>query len=136
MDYMNGLVPLTPSYSRALVKYQRAVEPRVLEGYAIKRRDEERALAEVEKTRRKSGSGKHVQKNRVIYKGKAQQQILERTIEEQAYLDSVVNTKVQRKVTATNKEYKKWLRNLEYKVKKWKETAIHVNKVYLECMVI
>ena len=136
MDYMNELVPLTPSYSRALVKYQKAVEPRVLEGYAIKKRDEERALAEVEKTRRKSGSGKHVQKNGVIYKGRAQQQILERTIEEQAYLDSVVNTKVQRKVTATNKEYKKWLHNLEYKVKKWKETAIHVNKVYLECMVI
>jgi hypothetical protein len=70
MDYMNGLVPLTPSYLRALVKYQRAVEPCVLEGYAIKRRDEERALAEVEKTRRKSGSRKHVQKNGVIYKGK------------------------------------------------------------------
>ena len=121
---------------RALVKYQRTVEPCVLEGYAIKKRDEERALAEVEKTRRKSGSGKHVQKNGVIYKGRAQQQILERTIEEQTYLDSVINTKVQRKVTATNKEDKKWLHNLEYKVKKWKETAIHVNKVYLECMVI
>jgi hypothetical protein len=65
-----------------------------LEGSAIKRKDEERALAEVEKTCKKSGSRKHVQKNRVIYKRKAQQQILERTVEEQAYLDSVVNTKI------------------------------------------
>jgi len=91
---MNELVPLTPSYSRALVKYQRAMEPRVLEGSAIKRRDEERAKAEAEKTRRKSGSWKHVQKNGVIYKGKAQQQILERMIEEQVYLDSITNAKV------------------------------------------
>jgi hypothetical protein len=89
-----------------------------LKGFAIKRRDKERALAKVKKTCRKSGSEKHVQKNRVIYKRKTQQQILERTVEEQAYLDSVVNTKIQRKVTATNKEYKKWLYNLEYKVKK------------------
>ena len=57
-------------------------------------------------------------------------------VKKQIYLDSVVNTKIQRKVTATNKEYKKWLRNLEYKVKKWKETVIYVNKVYLECLVI
>jgi hypothetical protein len=121
---MNELAPLTLSYSRALVKYQRAVKPHVLERSAIKRRDEERALTEVKKTRKKSGSKKHVQKNRVIYKRKAQQQILERTVEEQTYLDSVVNTKIQRKVTATNKEYKKWLRNLEYKVKKWKALRV------------
>jgi hypothetical protein len=78
-----------------------------LERSVIKRKDKERALAEVEKTYRKSESKKHVQKNKVIYKRKAQQQILERTVEEQAYLNSVVNTKIQRKVTATNKEYKK-----------------------------
>jgi hypothetical protein len=58
-DFMNEIVPLTPSYSRTLVKYQKAIEPRVLEGSAIKR-DEERALAEVEKIRRKSGSKRHV----------------------------------------------------------------------------
>jgi hypothetical protein len=37
---------------------------------------------------------RHVQKNGVIYKRRAQQQILERTIEEQAYLDSIVNAKI------------------------------------------
>ena len=115
---MNELVFLTPSYLCALVKYQKTIELCVLERYAIKKKDKEHALAEVEKTRRKSGSEKHVQKNKVIYKGRAQQQILERTIKEQAYLDSVINTKVQCKVIATNKEYKKWLYNLEYKVKK------------------
>jgi hypothetical protein len=94
IDYINELASLTLSYLSALVKYQRAVKARVLEESVIKRRDEERALAEVEKTCRKSGSGKHVQKNGVIYKRKAQQQILERTVKEQAYLDSVVNTKV------------------------------------------
>ena len=136
MDFINEIVPLTPSYSCALAKYQKAVEPRVLEGSAIKRRDEERALAEAEKIRRKSGSGRHVQKNGVIYKGRAQQQIMKRAIEKQIYLDSIVNAKVQRKVMATNKEYKKLLRGLEGKVKRWKETAIRVNKVYLECLVI
>ena len=43
-----------------------------LEGSAIKRRDKEHALAEAEKTHRKSGSEKHAKKNRVIYKRKAQ----------------------------------------------------------------
>ena len=136
MDFIHNIVPLTPSYSRALVKYQKAVEPCILEVSAIKRRDEERVLAEAEKIRRKTGSGKHVQKNGVIYKRRAKQQILERSIEEQVYLDSIINTKVQRKITATNKEYKKLLRGLENKVKKWKETAIRVNRVYLECLVI
>ena len=51
-------------------------------------------MTETEKTRKKSRSKKHVQKNKVIYKRKAQQQILERTIEKQAYLDNIVNTKV------------------------------------------
>ncbi len=78
IDYMNDEVPLTPSYSRALIKYQKAIEPRVLEASAIKARDSTRALVEVEKTRRKTGSGKHVQKNGVIYKGKGIEQIRER----------------------------------------------------------
>jgi hypothetical protein len=127
MDFMDGNVSLTPSYMRALVKYQKAVEPHVLEGSTIKRRDEERVLAEVEKIRRKSRSRRHVQKNGVIYKGRAQQQILEHTIEEQEYHDSITNAKIQCKIMATNKEYKKFLRGLEKKVKKWKETAIHVH---------
>jgi hypothetical protein len=70
MDYINKLAPITLSYSRTVIKYQRAIKPRVLEGSVIKRRVEERALAEVEKTRRESGSEKHVQKDGVIYKGK------------------------------------------------------------------
>ena len=57
---MNKLVPLTLSYSPVLIKYQRAVEPRILKRSVIKRRDEERALAEAEKISRKSGSWKHV----------------------------------------------------------------------------
>ena len=104
---MNELAPLTPSYSRALVKYQRAVEPRVLEGSAIKKRDKERALAEVEKTYKNSRSEKHIQKNKVIYKGKAQQQILKRMVKKQTYLNNIINIKIQHKVTAINKEYKK-----------------------------
>ena len=135
-DFMNETVPLTPSYSRALIKYQKAVEPRISEAVAIKARDTARALQEVEKTRRKTGSGKHVQKNGVIYKGKALDHIRERTQEEQDHLDSIVNAKVQRKVNATNKEYKKFMRGLENKVIKWKQDAIHVNRVYLDCLAI
>ena len=68
MDFMDGNVSLIPSYMRVLVKYQKVVEPRVLEGSTIKRRDEEHVLAEVEKIHRKLESGQHVQKNRMIYR--------------------------------------------------------------------
>jgi hypothetical protein len=56
----NKLALLTLSYSRALVKYQRAIEPRVLKRSVIKRKDKKRVLAKVEKTCKKSRSGKHV----------------------------------------------------------------------------
>jgi len=79
MDHINELIPLTPSYSTALIKYQKSVEPRLGEAYVIKARDTARALAETEKTGRKTGSGKHVQKNGVIYKGRAVAHISERT---------------------------------------------------------
>ena len=60
MDFIHNIVLLTLSYSRVLVKYQKAIEPCILEVSAIKRRDEEWALAEAEKIRRKIGSGKYV----------------------------------------------------------------------------
>jgi hypothetical protein len=78
-----------------------------LEGSAIKKRDKERALAEVKKTYKKSRSEKHIQKNKVIYKRKAQQQILKRMVKKQTYLNNIINIKIQHKVTAINKEYKK-----------------------------
>lgn len=134
MDHMAESVPLTPSYSTALIKYQKSVEPRLAEAYAIKARDTARALAEIEKTRSNTGSGKHVQKNGVIYKGRALAHILERTKEEQEHINSIVVAKIQRLNAATNKEYKKLIRGLENKVKQWKKDAIHVNKVYLECL--
>jgi hypothetical protein len=59
-DYIELEIPLTTSYTRSLVKYQRAVEPRILEASVIKARDTARRLAEIEKTRRKTGSGRHV----------------------------------------------------------------------------
>jgi hypothetical protein len=123
-DYMELEIPLTPSYTRALVKYQRAVEPRVLEASAIKARDTVRRLAEIEKTRRKTGSGRHVQKNGVLYKGKGSRQIMERTEEEQAALDAVVNTRVQTKVKKTEKEYRKWVKLLPKNIDTWRDTAI------------
>ena len=114
---------LTPSYQHALVKYQKAVEPRLREACTIKRRDELRAQHELEKVRRKAGSGKHIQKNGVIYKRWALNQIVERNEEEQVYRDSIRNTAVQRKVATANKEWKKLITNLDRKVEEWKKNA-------------
>ena len=77
MDFMDSAIPLTPSYCTALLKYQKSVEPRFLEACAIKSCDTARQLQAIEKTRRKTGSGKHIQKNGVIYKGKGRAEAIE-----------------------------------------------------------
>ena len=133
---MNNSQPLTPSYSCALAKYQRAVEPRLIEATAIKARDAARALHELEKTRHKSGSAKHVQKNGVIYKKLAVGQIAERTEEELDYRASVKNAAVQRKVNLANKEWRKLITNLGKKVTEWKKNAKEVDRVYIDCVEI
>jgi hypothetical protein len=99
------------------------VEPRLLEACAIKSHDTARQLQAIEKTRRKTGSGKHIQKNGVIYKGKGRAVAIERSQEEEEYHRSVVNAKIARKVTATAKEYKKFLRGLGKKVIQWRKVA-------------
>ena len=123
MDFMDSAIPLTLSYCTALLKYQKSVEPRLLEACAIKSRDTARQLQAIEKTRRKTGSSKHIQKNGVIYKGKGRAEAIERSQEEQEYYESVVNAKITRKVTATAKEYKKFLRGLGKKVIQWRKVA-------------
>jgi hypothetical protein len=80
-DYMGLEIPLTPSYTCALVKYQRSVEPRILEARVIKAGDTARRLAEIEKIRRKPGSRRHVQNNGVLYRREGSRQIMERTEE-------------------------------------------------------
>ena len=107
-----------------MLKYQKSVEPRLLEACAIKSRDTARQLQAIEKTRRKTGSSKHIQKNGVIYKGKGRAEaIIERSQKEQEHHESVVNAKIARKVTATAKEYKKFLRGLGKKVIQWRKVA-------------
>ena len=105
MDLMNSAISLTPNYCTALLKYQKSVEPGLLEACVIKSRNTTRQLQAIEKTCRKTGSGKYIQKNGVIYKGKGRAEAIELQ-EEQEYYESVVNAKITRKVTATAKEYK------------------------------
>jgi hypothetical protein len=109
MDFMDSVIPLTPSYCTALLKYQKSVEPRLLEACAIKSRDTARQLQAIEKTRRKTVSGKHIQKNGVIYKGKGRAEAIEQSQEEREYYESVVNAKITRKVTATARGVQKIL---------------------------
>ena len=68
-----------------LAKYQRAVEPRLIKATTIKACDIARALHKLEKKQYKSGSAKHIQKNRVIYKKLAVGQIAECIEEELEY---------------------------------------------------
>jgi hypothetical protein len=102
IDCMNEFCPLTPSYHSALLKYQKAIELRLLKANVIKRWDETKAQHELEKVRRKIESEKHIQKNEVIYKKFALNQIVERTEGEQSYRESIKNAAVDRKVVATN----------------------------------
>jgi hypothetical protein len=119
---MDVNVSLTPSYMYTLVKYQKAVEPRVLERSTIKSREMRNARWWRQKNLQEV---RHVQKNGVIYKRRAQQQILERTVDEQEYRDGILNAKI----IATNKEYKEFLRGLEKKVKREMETDCDLCKL-------
>jgi hypothetical protein len=112
---MDGLCALTPSYACALQKYQKAVEPRLLEAIVIKGREMQRKLQEIEKVRIKSGSRKHVQKNGVIYKGYALKQIEERNWEDL----EVLNVKLERKCVKVSKLYKKWVKDFPNLYSKW-----------------
>jgi cell fate (sporulation/competence/biofilm development) regulator YmcA (YheA/YmcA/DUF963 family) len=85
MDFMDSAIPLTLSYCTTLLKYQKSMEPRLLEAYVIKNRDTARQLQAIEKTRRKTDSGKHIQKNGVIYKGKGRAEAIKQSQEEQEY---------------------------------------------------
>ena len=76
---MDSAIPLTLSYCTALLKYQKSVEPPLLEVCAIKSRNTARQLQAIEKIRRKTGSGKHIQKNRAIYKEKGRAEAIERS---------------------------------------------------------
>jgi hypothetical protein len=81
--------PLTPSYSRALIKYQKAVEERVLAGRLVQDREMKRVAQEQEKLRIKLGSARHVQKNGVLYEGKGAKQVVGRNREEEEKRKSV-----------------------------------------------
>jgi len=134
-DHMNDLQALTPSYQTALMKYYKAVEPRLLESALLKGREAKRALQEIEKTRRKSGSKKHVQKNGVLYKGRGAAQVELRNWEEEAYQASVSNAKLQRKVVLVEKEYKKWVKALPKKYAQRRQAVIAQNDLYIDCVV-
>jgi hypothetical protein len=98
------ITPLTPSYSRALLKYQKAVKERVLAERLIKDREMKRVAQEQEKLRIKLGSARHVQKNGVLYKGKGAKQVVDRNREEEEYRESVHNNLmvVARKIKAAD----------------------------------
>ena len=114
--------PLSPGYSRAQMAYFHSVEPRLLEATALKHREADRARHQIEKTRRKSGSGKHVQKKGVLYKGRGVAQIAERTREEQEYRDSIINAADVRKQRKEEKEARQLARSNARKAKAQQES--------------
>jgi hypothetical protein len=112
------------------VKYQRSIEPRLIEAYAIKSRDEDQKLHAIEKARRKAGSNKHVQKNGVIYKRDADNQIIARQIEENQSKVEVRNAaavRLERKISAS---YKAWAKKIKKHRKEWKQRQSINESVY------
>jgi hypothetical protein len=63
--------PLTPTYGRALLKWNKFSARKILQGQLMKEREIKKARNEQDRMRRESGSNQHVQKNGVIYKGTA-----------------------------------------------------------------
>jgi len=55
----------------------------------------------------KTGSGKHIQKNGVVYKVKGASQAKERAEVNDKYRESIVNTAVTRRIKSTDAAYQK-----------------------------
>ena len=105
MDSLCEEVPLTPSYGRALIKWNKFASTRILQSTLMREQELKKAQSERDRMRRKSGSGQHVQKNGVIYKGAAVRQIEERRVE-------VTNQALVRKCKQMDKIWTKFMKEL------------------------
>lgn len=74
-DAFDNDEPLTPSFAESLRAYKKDIDSKLITASLIKQREEERIEAAKEQARRKSGSGRHVQKGGVIYKHVGLQQV-------------------------------------------------------------
>ena len=77
MDFIELDRPLTPSYQRYFHKYSFGAKRLILTGKLIEERERARVADEKDKAWRKSGSGRHIQKGGVIYKGRGEKQCIE-----------------------------------------------------------
>ena len=88
----------------------------------IKHREVKRQKHAIEKIRRKTGSSKHVQKYEVIYKKDANDQIFVRMVLEEQKRDA----RLERKIKATKRAYKRFLTRLRPKVLEWKKSRLQL----------
>ena len=93
-DSFSGITPLTPSYQHSFHAYSYGAERLILAGKLIEERERARVQDKKDKARRKSGSGKHVQKGGVIYKGHGAKQCMETNKEYDDWRANTKNTKL------------------------------------------
>jgi hypothetical protein len=110
MDSLCEEVPLTPSYGRALIKWNKFAFTRILQSTLMKEQELKKAQNERDRIRRKSRSGQHVQKNGVIYKGTVVRQIEEQRVD-------VTNQALVHKCKQMDKIWAKFMKELPKLVK-------------------
>jgi hypothetical protein len=129
IDHYCDIQPITPGFYRSWKRFTRVSEPKILEGLLIKDREQQRIGAEQARLRRKQGSGKHVQKNGVIYVGTARSQIQERQ-------EAVVNMASERQVKASERGWKRIMKTIQKDIKQWRNSRQTVYSYFQDYVLI
>jgi hypothetical protein len=119
IDHYCDVQPITPGFYRSWKRFTRVTEPKILESLLIKDREQQRIQAEQARLRRKAGSGKHVQKNGVIYVGVARSQIKDRQ-------ETVVNMAIERQAKALERGWKSIVKAIAKDRKQWQGNRIQI----------
>ncbi len=122
LDHIDGLCPLSPSYSASLQSYHQFTARKAREIRLIEQNEVERQVQAKAKAALRAGSSRYVQKSGVISFGEARAQIQERATKEwlQEGHREVVNFAQQRAIRALQKEREK----LEKKDKLERQKAV------------
>jgi len=119
IDHYTECAPLTPGFYRSWWRFTRCTESKIMEGLLIKDREQQRIQAEQARLRRKTGSGKYVQKHGVIYVGVARSQIEERQ-------ETVMNMALERQAKASDRAWKHITKAIVKERKQWQDNRIQI----------
>ena len=133
-DHIQLGEPLPDNYLPALVKFLGSSERKVLHGSLVEERERRRVASEAHKKAIKAQSGKHIQKNGVLYKWRGEKESMEANKEEEEYRASIWNKKLEATIRKTDAAYKKWVKQLPIEYPKWiaKHRSPGMGPIYIE----